>query len=53
MVSLVGGSMAKRVLLVRGGSLGRNTGLGAAHHNLVDMLEACLLYTSPSPRDEL
>jgi hypothetical protein len=39
MVSLVGGSMAKRVLLVRGGSLGRNTGLGAAHHNLVDMLE--------------
>ena len=40
MVILVGGSMAKRVLLVRGGSLGRNTGLGAAHHNLVDMLEA-------------
>ena len=40
MVSPVGGSMAKRVLLVRGGSLGRNTGLGAAHHNLVDMLEA-------------
>ena len=40
MVSQVGGSMAKRVLLVRGGSLGRNTGLGAAHHNLVDMLEA-------------
>ena len=40
MVSLVGGSMAKRVLLVRGGSLGRNTGLGAAHHNLVDMLNA-------------
>ena len=40
MVSVVGGSMAKRVLLVRGGSLGRNTGLGAAHHNLVDMLEA-------------
>ncbi len=31
-------SMAKRVLLVRGGSLGRNTGLGAAHHNLVDLL---------------
>ena len=40
MVSLVGDSMAKRVLLVRGGSLGRNTGLGAAHHNLADMLEA-------------
>ena len=32
--------MAKRVLLVRGGSLGRNTGLGAAHHNLVDLLES-------------
>ena len=32
--------MAKRVLLVRGGALGRNTGLGAAHHNLVDLLES-------------
>ncbi len=32
--------MAKRVLLVRGGALGRNTGLGAAHHNLVDMLNS-------------
>ena len=40
MVSTGGGSMAKRVLLVRGGSLGRNTGLGAAHHNLVDMLNS-------------
>ena len=40
MVSTGGGSMAKRVLLVRGGSLGRNTGLGAAHHNLVDMLKS-------------
>ena len=30
MVSTGGGSMAKRVLLVRGGALGRNTGLGAA-----------------------
>lgn len=40
MVSIVGGSMAKRVLIVRGGSLGRNTGLGAAHHNLVDMLNS-------------
>ena len=40
MVSTGGGSMAKRVLLVRGGALGRNTGLGAAHHNLVDMLNS-------------
>ena len=40
MVSAGGSSMAKRVLLVRGGALGRNTGLGAAHHNLVDMLKS-------------
>ncbi|DAC31291.1 MAG TPA: glycosyltransferase [Candidatus Poseidoniales archaeon] len=39
MLNRSGGIMAKRVLLVRGGSLGRNTGLGAAHHNLVDLLE--------------
>ena len=32
--------MAKRVLLVRGGVLGRNSGLGSAHHNLVDLLES-------------
>ncbi len=44
MVSTGGGSMAKRVLLVRGGSLGRNTGLGAAHHNLVDMLNSGEVY---------
>ena len=31
-------AMAKRVLLVRGGVLGRNSGLGSAHHNLVDLL---------------
>ena len=30
--------MAKRVLLVRGGILGRNSGLGSAHHNLADLL---------------
>lgn len=30
--------MAKRVMLVRGGVLGRNTGLGSAHHNLADLL---------------
>ncbi len=30
--------MAKRVMLVRGGVLGRNSGLGSAHHNLVDLL---------------
>ena len=30
--------MAKRVLLVRGGVLGRNSGLGSAHHNLADLL---------------
>ena len=35
-----GMGMAKRVLLVRGGSLGRNSGLGAAHHNLMDMLNS-------------
>jgi hypothetical protein len=35
-----GVAMAKRVLLVRGGSLGRNTGLGAAYYNLVDMLNS-------------
>ena len=40
MVGMSGVNMTKRVLLVRGGSLGRNTGLGAAHYNLVDMLEA-------------
>ena len=31
-------AMAKRVMLVRGGVLGRNSGLGSAHHNLVDLL---------------
>ena len=30
--------MAKRVMLVRGGVLGRNSGLGSAHHNLADLL---------------
>ena len=40
MMRPAGVAMAKRVLLVRGGSLGRNTGLGAAHHNLVDMLNS-------------
>ena len=30
--------MAKRVMLVRGGILGRNSGLGSAHHNLADLL---------------
>lgn len=33
-----GDGMAKGVLIVRGGSLGRNSGLGSAHHNLVDLL---------------
>ena len=32
--------MAKRVLLVRGGVLGRNSGLGSAHHNLADLLDS-------------
>ena len=32
--------MAKGVLIVRGGSLGRNSGLGSAHHNLVDLLNS-------------
>ena len=40
MMGPAGVAMAKRVLLVRGGALGRNTGLGAAHHNLVDMLKS-------------
>ena len=40
MVGLARGGMAKRVLLVRGGSLGRNSGLGAAHHNLADMIKS-------------
>lgn len=40
MVSPTRHCMAKRVLLVRGGSLGRNTGLGAAHHNLADLLSS-------------
>ena len=30
--------MAKRVMLVRGGVLGRNSCLGSAHHNLADLL---------------
>lgn len=33
-------AMAKRVLLVRGGILGRNSGLGSAHHNLADLLSS-------------
>ena len=32
--------MARRVLLVRGGALPRQSGLGRAHHELVDRLEA-------------
>ena len=32
--------MARRVLLVRGGELPRQSGLGRAHHELVDRLEA-------------
>jgi glycosyltransferase involved in cell wall biosynthesis len=32
--------MAKRVMLVRGGILGRNSGLGSSHHNLVDLLSS-------------
>lgn len=32
--------MAKRVLLVRGGALPRQSGLGRAHHELVDRLQA-------------
>ena len=35
-----GDGMAKGVLIVRGGSLGRNSGLGSAHHNLVDLLSS-------------
>ena len=31
--------MPKHVLLVRGGALGRNTGIGGAHHNLVSSLQ--------------
>ena len=49
----LGLAMAKRVMLVRGGVLGRNSGLGSAHHNLADLLGSgsvlgwgCLLYTS-------
>lgn len=34
----LGLAMAKRVMLVRGGVLGRNSGLGSAHHNLADLL---------------
>ena len=30
---------AQHVLLVRGGALGRNTGIGGAHHNLVSSLQ--------------
>ncbi|MGY8699476.1 MAG: hypothetical protein ACKVHC_07230, partial [Candidatus Poseidoniales archaeon] len=30
--------MAKQVLLVRGGALGVNTGIGGAHHNLANSL---------------
>ena len=40
MVRDAGDSMAKGVLIVRGGSLGRNSGLGSAHHNLVDLLNS-------------
>ena len=31
--------MSKQVLLVRGGALGRNTGIGGAHYNLVTSLQ--------------
>ena len=40
MVGDAGYGMAKGVLIVRGGSLGRNSGLGSAHHNLVDLLNS-------------
>ena len=36
----LGLAMAKRVMLVRGGILGRNSGLGSAHHNLVELLNS-------------
>ena len=32
--------MAKRVMLVRGGVLGRNSGLGSAHYNLVEQIDS-------------
>ena len=63
----LGSAMAQKVLLVRGGVLGSNTGIGGAHHSLAASLggggvagwrlhdvaeyNLCILYTSPSPRD--
>ena len=37
-VSLRGSIMPKQVLLVRGGALSSNTGIGGAHHNLATSL---------------